>query len=233
MDFYKPLSLSFPPPHHLSSSDLLLFPFQIDHALLQQTLQQGGLLSQPLSIDTGLVSHSGNQLMSATDPSMSANVVIHPLTSLALQPSSITPTQVTMASLSEQDATGMCGGKSKTLSVVSRTADPRFPVDAAGSQDLSHVIGSSGLVAGGPSGQEITLTINNSSLSQALAQVHAQASASGSSAAAGNPQEITLTISGNNNTKKNSSLLYSYSVCSQVQKRTIIRQQIQSPVTLY
>lgn len=71
-----------------------------------------------------------------------------------------------------------------------------FPVDPAGTQDLSHVIGSSGLVAGGSSGQEITLTINNSSLTQALAQVQAQASAAGSSTAAGNPQEITLTISG-------------------------------------
>ncbi|XP_024119272.1 zinc finger protein 236 [Oryzias melastigma] len=144
---------------------------QIDHALFQQTLQQGGLLSQPLSVDTGLVSHSGSQLMSTTDPSVPANVVIHPLTSLALQPSSITPAQVSMAGLSEQDS--------------------------AGSQDLSHVMSSSGLVAGGgSSGQEITLTINNSSLSQALAQVQAQASAASSSSAAGNPQEITLTISG-------------------------------------
>lgn len=67
---------------------------------------------------------------------------------------------------------------------------------STGSQDLSHVISSSGLVSGGPGGQEITLTINNSSLSQALAQVHAHASASSSSNAAGNPQEITLTISG-------------------------------------
>uniref|UniRef100_A0A3P9JZ80 Zinc finger protein 236 n=1 Tax=Oryzias latipes TaxID=8090 RepID=A0A3P9JZ80_ORYLA len=144
---------------------------QIDHALFQQTLQQGGLLSQPLSVDTSLVSHSGSQLMSTTDPSVPANVVIHPLTSLALQPSSITPAQVSMAGLSEQDS-------------------------ATGSQDLSHVMSSSGLVAGGgSSGQEITLTINNSSLTQALAQV--QASAAGSSSAAGNPQEITLTISVN------------------------------------
>ncbi|KAF0045089.1 hypothetical protein F2P81_001618 [Scophthalmus maximus] len=142
----------------------------IDHALLQQTLQQGGLLSHPLSVDTGLVSHSNCQLLSTTDPSVSANVVLHPLTSLALQPSTITPAQVTMAGLSEQDA--------------------------AGSQDLGHVMSSSGLVAGGSGGQEITLTINNSSLTQALAQVQAQASAAGSSAAAGNPQEITLTISG-------------------------------------
>ncbi|XP_019120471.1 zinc finger protein 236 isoform X1 [Larimichthys crocea] len=136
---------------------------QIDPALLQQTLQQGGLLSQPLTVDTGLVSHSGGQLMSTTDPSVSANVVIHPLTSLALQPSTITPGQVTMAGLSEQDATG--------------------------SQDLSHVMSSAGLITGSTSGQEITLTINNPSLTQALA------SASCSSAAAGNPQEITLTIS--------------------------------------
>ncbi|XP_041844446.1 zinc finger protein 236-like isoform X2 [Melanotaenia boesemani] len=147
-----------------------LFPSQIDHTLLQQTLQQGGLLSQPLSVDTSLVPHSGSQLMSTTDPSVSANVIIHPLTSLALQPSTITPPQVSMAGLSEQDTTG--------------------------SQDLNHVMGSSGLVAGGNSSQEITLTINNSSLTQALAQVHAQASAAGSTTAAGNHQEITLTISG-------------------------------------
>ncbi|XP_034729238.1 zinc finger protein 236-like [Etheostoma cragini] len=151
----------------IDTSNINNITLQIDHALFQQTLQQGGLLSQPLSVDTGLVSHSGGQLMSTTDPSVSANVVIHPLTSLALQPSALTPAQV---SLSEQDATG--------------------------SQDLSHVISSSGLVTGGTNGQEITLTINNSSLSQALAQVQAQASASGSSTAAGNTQEITLTISG-------------------------------------
>ena len=51
---------------------------------------------------------------------------------------------------------------------------------------------SSGLVPGGAGGHEITLTINNSSLTQALAQ----AQAAGASAGAGNPQEITLTISG-------------------------------------
>lgn len=59
-----------------------------------------------------------------------------------------------------------------------------------GSQDLSHVMGSSGMITGGAGGQEITLTINNSSLTQAFA------SASCSSGAAANPQEITLTISG-------------------------------------
>ncbi|XP_030605132.1 zinc finger protein 236 isoform X3 [Archocentrus centrarchus] len=154
----------------IDTSNINNITLQIDPALLQQTLQQGGLLSQPLSVDTGLVSHSGSQLMSTTDTSVSANVVIHPLTSLALQPSTITPAQVTMAGLSEQDANS--------------------------SQDLSNVMGSSGLVTGGSSGQEITLTINNSSLTQALAQVQAQASAAGSGTAGGNPQEITLTISG-------------------------------------
>uniref|UniRef100_A0A3Q3IK56 Zinc finger protein 865 n=1 Tax=Monopterus albus TaxID=43700 RepID=A0A3Q3IK56_MONAL len=153
----------------IDTSNINNITLQIDHTLLQQTLQQGGLLSQPLSIDAGLISHSGSQLTSTTDSPVSANVVIHPLTSLALQPSTITPAQVTMAGLPEQDGSG--------------------------TQDLSHVMSSSGLVAGGNSGQEITLTINNSSLTQALAQVQAQATAAGSSTAAGNPQEITLTIS--------------------------------------
>lgn len=63
-------------------------------------------------------------------------------------------------------------------------------VSSSGSQDLSHVMGSSGMITGGAGGQEITLTINNSSLTQAFA------SASCSSGAAANPQEITLTISG-------------------------------------
>ncbi|XP_035019257.2 zinc finger protein 236 isoform X3 [Hippoglossus stenolepis] len=159
------------PNVQISGIDTNNITLQIDHALLQQTLQQGGLLSHPLSVDNGLVSHSNSQLMSSSDPSVSANVVLHPLTSLALQPSTITSAQVTMAGLSEQDA--------------------------AGSHDLSHVISSSGLVAGGSNGQEITLTINNSSFTQALAQVQAQASAAGSSNGAGNTQEITLTISGN------------------------------------
>ncbi|XP_076006459.1 zinc finger protein 236 isoform X2 [Genypterus blacodes] len=154
----------------IDPSNINNITLQIDPAVLQQTLQQGGLLSQSLNVDTGLISTSGNQLMSTTDPSGSTNVVIHPLTSLALHPSSINPAQGTMAGLTDQDA--------------------------AGSQDLSNVIGASGLVAAGSSGQEITLTINNSSLTQALAQVQAQASASGSGSVAGNHQEITLTISG-------------------------------------
>ncbi|XP_053736407.1 zinc finger protein 236-like isoform X1 [Synchiropus splendidus] len=153
----------------IDSGSINNITLQIDHALLQQTLQNS-LLSQPLSVDTGLVPHPTSQLMSTNDPSVSANVVIHPLTSLALQPSTIPPAQVTMAGLSEQVGTG--------------------------SQDLNHVMGSSGLVGAGSTGQEITLTINNSTLTQALAQVQAQASASGSGGAAGNPQEITLTISG-------------------------------------
>lgn len=154
----------------IDTSNINNITLQIDPALLQQTLQQGGLLSQPLSVDSGLVSHSGNQLMSSADPTSSASVVIHPLPSLPLQPPSIAPAQVSIAGLSDQDA--------------------------AGSQDLSHVMGSSGLVSGSNGGQEITFTFNNSSLTQALAQVQAQASAVGSGTAAGNTQEITLTISG-------------------------------------
>lgn len=201
--------------HTQTHTLLSILLFQIDPALLQQTLSSS-LLSQPLSVDTGLVSHSSSQLMSSTDPSVSANVVIHPLTSLALQPSTITPAQVTMAGLSEQDATGACATAFNYLDTLSCKLNNGLclTVRCTGSQDLSHVIGSSGLVAGANSGQEITLTINNSSLTQALAQVQAQASAAGSSAGAGNPQEITLTISGihslslyQNNTNKNTATL--------------------------
>lgn len=84
-------------------------------------------------------------------------------------------------------------------------------VDSAGSQDLSHVMGGSGLLSGSTSGQEITLTINNSSLTQALA------SASCSAAAAGNPQEITLTISGMNPLIRFSSTQYN---CTSTQLRS-------------
>ncbi|KAM9807354.1 zinc finger protein 236-like isoform X3 [Syngnathus typhle] len=184
----------------IDASNLNNITLQIDHALLQQTLQQGGLLSQPLSVDTGLVLHSGNQLMSTNDPSVSANVVLHPLTSLALQPSTITPAQVTMAGLSEQDT--------------------------AGSQDLSHVMTSTGLVSAGTGSQEITLTINDSSLTHALAQV--QATASGSNTSSGNPQEITLTISGqdllpqhSNNAEMNSGLRLASTLTGQPTNATL------------
>ncbi|XP_059921116.1 zinc finger protein 236-like isoform X3 [Gadus macrocephalus] len=147
---------------------------QIDPALLQQTLQQGGLLSHSLGADGSLISHSGGHLMtSGTDHGGPTNVVLHPLTSLALQPTTISQAQVTMAGL----------------------GDP----DAPGSQDLSHVIGASGLMGSvGGGGHEITLTINNSSLTQALAQAQAQAQAQHQGQAVGpaNTQEITLTISG-------------------------------------
>lgn len=143
---------------------------QIDQAMLQQTLQQGGLLSHSLTGDPSLAAHPGAHLLSTGGESSVGNVVIHhPLTSLALQASNMNPTNVTMAGLgSEQDATG--------------------------SQDLGQMMTTTGLLSGGANGQEITLTINNSSLNQVLAQAQAQAAGAGS--AAGNPQEITLTISG-------------------------------------
>lgn len=99
-----PCPVSHTPPFFLPLYLKQHLLFQIDPALLQQTLQQGGLLSQPLSVEAGLV--SGSQLVSAADPSVQANLVLHPLTSLALPPSTITPAQVTMAGLSEPDHTG-------------------------------------------------------------------------------------------------------------------------------
>lgn len=61
----------------------------------------------------------------------------------------------------------------------------------SGSQELSQLSNAAGLVSGGNSAPEITLTINNSSLTQALAQT----SAAASTPAISTP-EITLTIAG-------------------------------------
>ncbi|KAL0984694.1 hypothetical protein UPYG_G00145470 [Umbra pygmaea] len=150
----------------IDASTINNITLQIDPAILQQTLQQGGLLSHGLTGDPGLSAHPGAHLMSTGDPSApGANVVLHPLTSLALQSSSIGPGGVTMGGLGEHDGAGS-------------------------HHDLSHVLQSAGLSGA----QEITLTINNSSLTQALAQ--AQAAVGGASGAVNHPQEITLTISG-------------------------------------
>lgn len=61
----------------------------------------------------------------------------------------------------------------------------------SGSQELSQLSNAAGLVSGGNSAPEITLTINNSSLTQALAQTSAAASTPATST-----PEITLTIAG-------------------------------------
>ncbi|XP_029536016.2 zinc finger protein 236-like isoform X3 [Oncorhynchus nerka] len=155
----------------IDSSNINNITLQIDPAILQQ----GGLLSHALTGDGSLTSHPGAHLMATGDPSASSsNVVLHPLTSLALHPPAIGPGHVTMGSLGEHDITGS-------------------------HQDLSHVMNAPGLVSSGAHGaQEITLTINNSSLTQALAHVQAQANAAagGNTAAGNHPQEITLTISG-------------------------------------
>ncbi|KAL2084641.1 hypothetical protein ACEWY4_020159 [Coilia grayii] len=157
------------PNVQISGIDGSNITLQIDPSILQQTLQQGGLLSHSVAGDPGLAQHAGTHLMAAGDSSVPANVVLHPLASLALQPPVISG-NVSIAGISEQDGSG--------------------------SQELSHVMGAPGLVAGAGSGQEITLTINNSSLTQVLAQAQAQATAAGTAPTTSNAQEITLTISG-------------------------------------
>uniref|UniRef100_A0A3B3TGJ5 Zinc finger protein 236 n=1 Tax=Paramormyrops kingsleyae TaxID=1676925 RepID=A0A3B3TGJ5_9TELE len=148
----------------IDTSNINNITLQIDSSILQQTL------SHQLTGDAGIAQISGAHLM-AGDSAVPANVVIHPLTSLSLQPSAAAG-GMGMAGLAEQDA------------VLTATGS---------SHDLSQVMTSSGLVAASGGGQEITLTINNSSLSQVLAQT----SAAGPAQTSGDPQEITLTISGN------------------------------------
>uniref|UniRef100_A0A8C7LPF8 Zinc finger protein 236 n=1 Tax=Oncorhynchus mykiss TaxID=8022 RepID=A0A8C7LPF8_ONCMY len=151
----------------IDTSNINNITLQIDPAILQQ----GGLLSHALTGDGGLTSHPGSHLMATGDSSApGSNVVLHPLTSLSLQPSAIGPVN--------DDFCNSLFSLSPPL---------------GSHQDLSHVMSGPGLVSSGA--QEITLTINNSSLTQALAQAQANAAAGGNTAAGNHPQEITLTIS--------------------------------------
>ncbi|XP_017576982.1 zinc finger protein 236 isoform X2 [Pygocentrus nattereri] len=131
---------------------------QIDSSILQQTLQQSGLLSHTLSGDSQ--THSATHLLATTgEASVPANVVIQPVNSLPLQ-NPPTPASVAIGNLTEQDNTG--------------------------SEQLAQVVG------GGAGGPEITLTISNSSLTQALTHPHTHSA----NTPASSNQEITLTISG-------------------------------------
>lgn len=78
---------------------------QIDSSILQQTLQQSGLLQHTLTADSH--TNSATHLLGATgEASVPANVVIQPVSSLHLQ-TPPPPATVTMNNLTEQDNTGL------------------------------------------------------------------------------------------------------------------------------
>ncbi|XP_045880876.1 zinc finger protein 236 isoform X5 [Meles meles] len=157
----------------IDASSINNITLQIDPSILQQTLQQGSLLTQQLPGEPGLASQNGS--LQTQDSTVPASVVIQPIPGLSLQPT-VTSASLTIGPLSEQD--------------------PVMTTSSGGTQDLSQVMTSQGLVSSSSGPHEITLTINNSSLSQVLAQAAGPAAASSS----GSPQEITLTISELNTT---------------------------------
>ncbi|XP_029778624.1 zinc finger protein 236 [Suricata suricatta] len=152
----------------IDASSINNITLQIDPSILQQTLQQGSLLSQQLPGEPGLAAPHG--ALQAQDSTVPASVVLQPIPGLSLQPT-VTSASLTIGPLAEQD--------------------PVMTTSCSGTQDLSQVVTSQGLVSTSSGPHEITLTINNSSLSQVLAQAAGPAAASSS----GSPQEITLTIS--------------------------------------
>uniref|UniRef100_A0A8C3WWQ1 Zinc finger protein 236 n=1 Tax=Catagonus wagneri TaxID=51154 RepID=A0A8C3WWQ1_9CETA len=157
----------------IDASSINNITLQIDPSLLQQTLQQGNLLAQQLTTEPGLASQ--NSSLQTPDNTVPASVVIQPISGLSLQPT-VTSANLTIGPLSEQDSV--------------------LTTSSSGTQDLSQVVTSQGLVSTSSGPHEITLTINNSSLSQVLAQAAGPTAASSS----GSPQEITLTISELNTT---------------------------------
>lgn len=153
----------------IDASSINNITLQIDPSILQQTLQQGSLLAQPITGESSTASQ--NSSLQTSDSTVPASVVIQPLSGLSLQPT-VTSANLTIGPLSEQDSV--------------------LTTSSSGSQDLSQVMTSQGLVSTSTGPHEITLTINNSSLSQVLAQAAGPTASSSS----GSPQEITLTISG-------------------------------------
>ncbi|XP_006874610.1 PREDICTED: zinc finger protein 236 [Chrysochloris asiatica] len=151
----------------IDASSINNITLQIDPSLLQQSLQPGHMLTQQLVGEPSPTPQSSS--LQSPDSAGPASVVIQPISGLSLQPP-VTSANLTLGPLSEQG------------SVLT---------SSSGTQDLSQVMTPQGLVSTSSCPHEITLTINNSSLSQVLAQ------AAGSSAAtsSGSPQEITLTIS--------------------------------------
>ncbi|XP_063779404.1 zinc finger protein 236 isoform X3 [Pseudophryne corroboree] len=142
---------------------------QIDPSILQQTLQHSSIIPQTLPGDLGAV-QTTNSLQTSENP-VPANVVLQPIASLSLQPATTSSSNLSITPISEQES---------VLTSSSATG-----------QELSQVMTSQGLVSTSNGQHEITLTINNSSLSQVLA--HAAGTTPTSSVS---PQEITLTISG-------------------------------------
>ncbi|XP_054439767.1 zinc finger protein 236 [Pteronotus mesoamericanus] len=151
----------------IDASGINNITLQIDPSVLQQTLQHSGLLAQPLAAEPGAASHGAS--LPAADSPVPASVVIQPLSGLSLQPT-VTSANLTIGPVSE---------------------DSVLTTSSGGTQDLAQVMSSQGLVSTASGPHEITLTINNSSLSQVLAQAAGPATS-----ASGSPQEITLTISG-------------------------------------
>ncbi|KAM8966935.1 zinc finger protein 236 [Pelodytes ibericus] len=143
---------------------------QIDPSILQQTLHHSSMIPQQLAGD-----HNSSQVSSSLqtgDSAVATNVVIQPLASLSLQPATTSSSNLTIRTITEQD------------SVLTSSS--------ASGQELSQVMTSQGLVSSSNGQHEITLTINNSSLSHVLAH----ATGTTPTTSNGSPQEITLTISG-------------------------------------
>ncbi|XP_075069313.1 zinc finger protein 236 isoform X2 [Mixophyes fleayi] len=143
---------------------------QIDPSILQQTLQHSSIIPQTLPGDPNAVQNTSS--LQTSENAVPANVVLQPIANLSLQPATTSSSNLSIAPITEQES---------VLTSSSATG-----------QELSQVMTSQGLVSTSNGQHEITLTINNSSLSQVLAQ----ATGTTPTTSSGSPQEITLTISG-------------------------------------
>ncbi|XP_069476826.1 zinc finger protein 236 isoform X3 [Ambystoma mexicanum] len=163
----------------IDASSINNITLQIDPSILQQTLQNSSLLSHQLTGDPNASQQTS--ALQIAESAMPANMVIQPLTGLSLHSAGGTSTNLIIRSLTDNSS--------------------MLTSNNTGSQDLSHVMTSQGLVSTSNGQHEITLTINNTTLSHVLAHPPGNHTTPSN----GSSQEITLTISGQDLIHQNSS----------------------------
>nr|XP_026269921.1 zinc finger protein 236 isoform X2 [Urocitellus parryii] len=145
----------------IDASSINNITLQIDPSVLQQTLQQGNLLTQPLSGEPGTAPQ--NSSLQTPDSTVPASVVIQPISGLSLQPT-VTSANLTISPLSEQDS--VLTTSSSELNPTSGSLPSTTPMSPSAISTQNLVMSSSGV--GGDASVTLTLADTQGVLSGGL-----------------------------------------------------------------
>ncbi|KAM5136224.1 zinc finger protein 236 isoform 3-T7 [Callospermophilus lateralis] len=145
----------------IDASSINNITLQIDPSVLQQTLQQGNLLTQPLSGEPGTAPQ--NSSLQTPESTVPASVVIQPISGLSLQPT-VTSANLTISPLSEQDS--VLTTSSSELNPTSGSLPSTTPMSPSAISTQNLVMSSSGV--GGDASVTLTLADTQGVLSGGL-----------------------------------------------------------------